>query len=208
MFGKKLKHLREYRNMSQKELAEALSLSPSTIGMYEQGSRQPDHEKLRIIADYFGVTTDYLLGREEAYAEFLTQWEKFHKEKNFRELMSIGLDKFAEKYGKDKLEETLSQLNKRDNIGEIDSADENIQEIVKNIKNLKPAQIEILNQFIKSITEDSATKDDLSIVDEPHSKYDLIAASGNPNPMDDLPQESIDQIEELKRKRLEKYKKN
>lgn len=83
-----------------------------------------------------------------------------------------------------------------------------IRNLISSAKQLTPGQIEILNQFIKSITEEASTKDDLSLVDEPHSKYDLIAASGNPNPMDDLPQESIDQIEELKRKRLEKYKKN
>jgi len=64
MFDKRLRTLRENKGMSQKELAEALTLSPSTIGMYEQGSRQPDHDKLLIMADYFGVTTDYLLGHE------------------------------------------------------------------------------------------------------------------------------------------------
>lgn len=64
MFGKRLKQLREAKHLSQEELADALSLSSSTIGMYEQGRREPDHEKLINIAEYLGTTTDYLLGHE------------------------------------------------------------------------------------------------------------------------------------------------
>lgn len=69
MFAKNLKALREIKGISQKELALALSLSPSTIGMYEQGSREPDQQKLGEIADYFCVTTDYLLGRTSPKVE-------------------------------------------------------------------------------------------------------------------------------------------
>lgn len=64
MFGKRLKQLRENKGLNQEDLATALSLSPSTIGMYEQGRREPDHEKLKVIAEYFDVTTDYLIGHE------------------------------------------------------------------------------------------------------------------------------------------------
>jgi len=65
MFAKKLRELREKANLNQEELAKILSLSPSTIGMYEQGRRQPDHEKLKQIADYFDVPLDFLLGRTD-----------------------------------------------------------------------------------------------------------------------------------------------
>lgn len=63
MFDSVLKTLREERGMSQKELAEALGTSKSTIGMYEQGKRTPKSEKMSEIATYFGVSTDYLMGR-------------------------------------------------------------------------------------------------------------------------------------------------
>ena len=58
--------LREERNLTQRELAQVVKLSPSTIGMYESGRRDPDSETLRLFADYFGVGVDYLLGRTDA----------------------------------------------------------------------------------------------------------------------------------------------
>jgi transcriptional regulator with XRE-family HTH domain len=60
-----LRKLRENKGITQAELGKVLSISPSTIGMYEQGRRSPDYETLKKIADYFGVSTDCLLGREK-----------------------------------------------------------------------------------------------------------------------------------------------
>ena len=62
-FDKILKLLRNERNMSQQELADALGISKSSINMYERGERQPNFEILETIADYFNVDIDYLLGR-------------------------------------------------------------------------------------------------------------------------------------------------
>lgn len=62
MIGGKIAELRKACDMSQKELANKLSISPSTVGMYEQGRREPDLETVKKIASLFGVTTDYLLG--------------------------------------------------------------------------------------------------------------------------------------------------
>lgn len=63
MFGERLKSLRKEKNMLQKDLADLLKISPSTIGMYEQGRRDPDTETIKFLADYFNVSTDYLLGK-------------------------------------------------------------------------------------------------------------------------------------------------
>ena len=63
MFQNILKSLRSSRGLTQDELAKQLKISRSTIGMYEKGARQPDFETLELIADYFNVDTDYLLGR-------------------------------------------------------------------------------------------------------------------------------------------------
>ena len=65
MFGKRLRALREGRGLTQLELGRIIKLSPSTIGMYESGRRDPDSETLRTLAEYFGVTVDYLLGRTD-----------------------------------------------------------------------------------------------------------------------------------------------
>ena len=62
MFEDKLRYLRQQRSMSQKELGQALGVSTSTIGMYEQGRRQPDNQMLMKICSYFAVTADYLIG--------------------------------------------------------------------------------------------------------------------------------------------------
>lgn len=64
-FGDRLKELREEKELKQAELANLFNISPSTIGMYEQNRRTPDFALLNSIADYFGVSVDYLLGRTD-----------------------------------------------------------------------------------------------------------------------------------------------
>lgn len=65
-FGDRVKKLRKENNITQRELALELDLkSDSTIANYEQG-RVPPHKTLEKLADYFGVTVDYLLGRSDA----------------------------------------------------------------------------------------------------------------------------------------------
>jgi transcriptional regulator with XRE-family HTH domain len=57
--------LREERQLSQVEVARALGISRSGFSMYELGQREPDMETVRKLANYFNVTTDYLLGRTD-----------------------------------------------------------------------------------------------------------------------------------------------
>lgn len=57
--------LREDRKLSQTEVARAIGMSRSGFSMYELGEREPDMDTVRKLADYFNVTTDYLLGRTE-----------------------------------------------------------------------------------------------------------------------------------------------
>lgn len=62
-FAQILTNLREEKGVYQKELASHLNVSIATISNYENGVHHPDLDTLCQIADYFGVTTDYLLGR-------------------------------------------------------------------------------------------------------------------------------------------------
>lgn len=62
MFGERLKELRLKSKLKQSELGEKIGVSASTIGMYEQGRRFADQSTLIKLAEYFNVTTDYLLG--------------------------------------------------------------------------------------------------------------------------------------------------
>lgn len=61
-FGERLRILIEDKDMTQKELAAQLNIAPSTVSSYVQNTREPDFTTLKMIAKYFGVTTDYLLG--------------------------------------------------------------------------------------------------------------------------------------------------
>lgn len=62
-FSSILKSLRNSRGLTQDELSKQLKISRSTIGMYESNAREPDFETLELIADFFNVDIDYLLGR-------------------------------------------------------------------------------------------------------------------------------------------------
>lgn len=61
MLNDKIKELRISRNLTQPELAKILGVSRPTVTKYESGEREPDYQMLAKIADYFGVSTDYLL---------------------------------------------------------------------------------------------------------------------------------------------------
>lgn len=59
----RLKEIREARGISQRQAALGLNLSPTVYNRYENGMREPSNAMMLVIADYFGVTVDELLGR-------------------------------------------------------------------------------------------------------------------------------------------------
>ena len=61
MLGARIALLRRESGWSQKELAGHLEISPSAVGMYEQGRREPSGQQIVQLARLFGVSTDYLL---------------------------------------------------------------------------------------------------------------------------------------------------
>lgn len=65
-FGELLAELRKDKSMTQHDLADVLHVSVGTISNYEKSVHFPDVEKLVNLADFFNVTTDYLLGRCES----------------------------------------------------------------------------------------------------------------------------------------------
>jgi transcriptional regulator with XRE-family HTH domain len=64
-YGERLKKLRESKKLSQQQLADRLKINRSTYARYELGQTQPDFETLEKLADFFEVSTDYLLGRTD-----------------------------------------------------------------------------------------------------------------------------------------------
>lgn len=69
-FSERLKSLRHEKSFSQQDLANQLGLSKSSINMYERGEREPNLETLEMIADYFNVDMEYLLGKSEHRSKF------------------------------------------------------------------------------------------------------------------------------------------
>ena len=61
MFGKRIKELRGKR--TQEEVAEKIGISRARLSHFETGRREPDLELVNRFADFYGVTTDYLLGK-------------------------------------------------------------------------------------------------------------------------------------------------
>ena len=104
MFAERLKELRCEEDLNQAQLAEILGVSPSTIGMYEQGRRTPDLEVLNKIATHFQVSVDYLLGRTDIknFEDFPEEVQRLtelflkadkKKIKALEELLRVSLEK-------------------------------------------------------------------------------------------------------------------
>lgn len=69
LIGNIIKKLREYKGLTQEELGSKLNLSRTTISMYENNQRDPDTKTLSLMADLFGVSSDYLLGKPFSNSE-------------------------------------------------------------------------------------------------------------------------------------------
>lgn len=65
VFRQRLQMLREKKRISRKVLSELCGLASDSIRRYERGEREPSMESLVLIADFFEVSVDYLLGREK-----------------------------------------------------------------------------------------------------------------------------------------------
>ena len=68
-FASRLRELRKKRGLRQQDLADTLGLAQTTIANYEQKLRFPDERTLGKIADYFGASLDFLLGRVDTEIE-------------------------------------------------------------------------------------------------------------------------------------------
>ena len=64
LVGRRIKELRIKKGLSQQELGEIVGVTKVSVCGYENGSRVPSLETFEQMAELFGTTTDYLLGRE------------------------------------------------------------------------------------------------------------------------------------------------
>mgnify|MGYP001187634013 FL=1 len=73
ILGTRLRKLRNSKKLSQPELAEKFGLTKYQVSRYENGESNPDPDVISKFAEYFEVTTDYLLGRTDnpqGYSDF------------------------------------------------------------------------------------------------------------------------------------------
>ena len=101
MITLRLAGLRNKKGVSQAQLAEYLKITHQAYSLYETNKRQMNYETLCLIADFFEVSTDYLLGREEAIPSYLDDEESYLIER-FRVL---------DNRGKENIKATLPTVN-------------------------------------------------------------------------------------------------
>jgi len=91
--GEKIRQLRKDNKITQTELGKILNVEKSTISMYENNNTQPPSQTLALIAKYFNVTTDYLLGNETP-AKFKPQLSEKDKKDIAKQVKDMldGLD--------------------------------------------------------------------------------------------------------------------
>lgn len=69
LLNERIVKLRKLRNITQEELARRIRSTRSALSQYELGTRSPDYDTLKRMADYFEVSTDFLLGKDDSKKE-------------------------------------------------------------------------------------------------------------------------------------------
>jgi transcriptional regulator with XRE-family HTH domain len=136
--GNRIRNLRESENIQQNEFAKKIGVSNVVLSRYESGERKPDYETLEKIADYFEVTTDYLLGRTDSKK---SDWNSKLPELTAKDEKDIAK----------KLENILSEMENDSAITfDGEPMDETTRELVR-------AQIESNLQFAKQMAKKKFT---------------------------------------------------
>jgi transcriptional regulator with XRE-family HTH domain len=94
LLGDLISELRLDHGRNQKDLANILNVSVATISHYESEKNFPDVVTLTKIADYFGVSTDYLLGRTRIRMDF----NSFHREVRMLDGSMTSADRVMERF--------------------------------------------------------------------------------------------------------------
>ena len=79
-FSDTLSALRRERNISQRQAASELGISQALLSHYENGLREPRLDFVVKVCDYYGVTADYMLGREETPSRKSAEFEEIFEE--------------------------------------------------------------------------------------------------------------------------------
>ncbi|KUO75138.1 MAG: transcriptional regulator [Desulfosporosinus sp. BRH_c37] len=186
MLGKRLLYLRNLRKLTQEELAKIFCMSRSTYAQYEVDRRKPDYDTLHRIADYFNVSTDFLLGRTED--PVIEEFNFPNRLKMIRELNGISLEQLAENL----------------NVFPTDVA-----QFETGGKYPDPSALKILADSLNCSVDYLLGRitDPRPYLLESQQGYNTLAAHRSDDPMDELPEEARKTLEEFKEFILRKYRK-
>ncbi|MDU5116569.1 MULTISPECIES: helix-turn-helix domain-containing protein [Clostridium] len=123
LLGDKIKKLRKSKNITQEELGKNIGVTTSMVGMYETNARKPSYEVLIKIAEFFSVSTDFLLNTEEKLDMTLDSVKKIHN----------MVKEATEKYGIEEV--TEKQENKIKTLAAHFEGEEFTDEDVEDIEN-------------------------------------------------------------------------
>lgn len=113
-FAERLKELLQDRGVYQARLADALNTTPQAISSYVNGKTTPDYDMLCNIAEFFGVTTDFMLGVSNTLSDeedkLLEEMKEdgninFNFVRSFRQFKAVR-DKLFLLYGENRFEAT------------------------------------------------------------------------------------------------------
>ncbi len=108
---KRLRELRERKGYTLEQVATKLGLRNQYVSNYELGKRSPDYETLKKLADFYNVTTDYILGNSDIENPYNTPNVKIEKNKN--ELNFSELDNVYLSYAKEAQENKIDPADIR-----------------------------------------------------------------------------------------------
>ena len=156
-FGNRLKELRLKKGLTQEELAMKIKMSKANVSKYELDSVEPSLETIKFLADFFGVTTDYLIG-------FTNETNKQIQRVNFDDIDNIsdcGQDMVATEIKctgtEEELKELIDFMNKNDYYyyGELTPTDNSKNNKTVIYKNLPSTKFEkIIKECSDLSTED------------------------------------------------------
>lgn len=186
MLGKKLLYLRNKRDLTQEELAKIFCMSRSTYAQYEVDRRRPDYDTLQRIADYFEVSTDFLLGRTDD--SVMEKCNFPSRLKMIRELNGISLKQLAENL----------------NLSPTDVSQFEIGGKYPDLPTLK-VLADSLNCSVDYLL--GRITDPRPYLLESQQGYNTQGSHCSDDPMDELPEEAKKSLEEFKEFILRKYRK-
>lgn len=116
VLGKKIKFLREKLGLTQLQLASKLGVSSSTIGMYEQGRREPSSSMLSRICFELNTSTDYIIGFAKRETRLETEVNEIIKEFTTSLQMKHNLTFNGKPIGEDDVKKIITAIRLAANI--------------------------------------------------------------------------------------------